>query len=46
MRGTSCHRRRVIESGGIYVELALGRWGNAMCRWCGAVMVLVWETEN
>lgn len=30
MGGASWHRRRVVETEGVYVELALGRWGNAI----------------
>ena len=41
MGGASWHRRRVVETEGVYVELALGRWGNAI-----VVGVVFSETEN
>ena len=42
MGGASWHRRRVVETEGVYVELALGRWGNAIV----VGVVLFSETEN
>lgn len=45
MGGASWHLCRVVETEGVYVELALGRWGNAIVAIVVGV-VLFSETEN